>query len=93
LASILEIEIEKVRTNKFWVDQKREQQLLEETPLHIFIDRVRADIQLLPAAETREIVLLCEGRRLKLGENLAVLIAGVLGGLVGALLTWAISTR
>ena len=78
LTSILEIEMEKSRTNNFFLERKREQQFLEDTPLYIFIERVRADRERFPAAETREIVLLCEGRRLKMTENLAVLVAGVL---------------
>jgi len=89
LAAMLEIEIEKSRTNKVFLERQRDGQLLEGTPFYYFIEKVRAEQQTFPAAETKEIVLLCEGRRLKLTENLAVLIAGVLGGIVGSLLTWA----
>ena len=93
LTAILEIEIEKSRSNKFFLERKREEQIFEETPLYIFIERVRSEQEIFPAAEIREIVLLSEGRRLKLTENLAFLVAGVFGGFVGALLTWAIGTH
>ena len=51
LVAMLRIEIEKARANKFFVEQKREQQLLEETPLHLFIVRIREGQQIFPAAE------------------------------------------
>jgi hypothetical protein len=93
LTSILNLEIEKSRGQRFLSDRQRESQLAGNTPLYIFIERQIADRIIYPAPEIREIVRLCEGRRLKLGENLAVLLAGVLGGIVGAFLTWAISTH
>ncbi len=93
LTSILNIEIEKSRANRFLAERQREKELAEDTPLYIFIERQIAGRGIYHPGETQEIVRLCEGRRLKLAENLAVLVAGLLGGIVGALLTWAISTH
>lgn len=91
--SLLDMQFEKSRTDKFFSEQSRDENLLNETPLYYFIERIRADYPVFPSVETRELVLLFESRRLKLTENRAVLVAGLLGGVLGALLTWAISTH
>lgn len=94
LTAMAKIEIEKARSNNAFLERTREGQLLEGTPFYIFIERVRAEnaaFPLFPPTEVRQIVLMFEGRRLKLTENLAVLAAGILGGIVGALLTWAVA--
>jgi hypothetical protein len=77
---------------RYVADKKRDNTITEDNAFARFVKELLEEEFTIPVDEVRDVIRVVEERRLRYFQNSTTLIAGLAGGILGALLTYLISS-